>query len=51
MPTLSPAGEDMMMRGHNDFNGQRLKGKRTPLITQPMNENTGAAHIRANLRD
>ena len=46
MPTLTLTGEDMMMRGHNDFNDSRLKGKKNTFDYQPINE-AQAAHIRA----
>lgn len=45
MPTLTLTGEDMMMRGHNDFNDSRLKGKKNVFDYQPMDAET-AAHIR-----
>lgn len=46
MPTLTLTGEDMMMRGHNDFNDSRLKGKKNVFDYQPMDAEQ-AAHIRA----
>lgn len=46
MPTLTLTGEDMMMRGHNDFNDSRLKGKKNTFDYQPMDA-AQAAHIRA----
>ncbi|MEQ6201864.1 putative rhamnosyl transferase [Sulfitobacter sp. HNIBRBA2951] len=45
MPTLTLTGEDMMMRGHNDFNDSRLKGKKNVFDYQPMDAGK-AAHIR-----
>jgi hypothetical protein len=44
MPTVTFPGEDMMMRGHNDFNDSRLNGKKNVFDYQPMDEET-AAHI------
>ncbi len=46
MPTMTFTGEDMMMRGHNDFNDSRLKGKKNVFEYKPMNE-ADEAHIRA----
>jgi len=46
MPTLTLTGEDMMMRGHNDFNDSRLKGKKNVFDYQPMSTEQ-ASHIRA----
>ena len=46
MPTLTLTGEDMMMRGHNDFNDSRLGGKRNVFDYAPMDV-AKAAHIRA----
>jgi len=46
MPTMTFTGEDMMMRGHNDFNDSRLKGKKNVFDYQPMDDAT-AAHIKA----
>lgn len=46
MPTLTLTGDDMMMRGHNDFNDSRLKGKKNVFDYQPMDD-TQCAHIRA----
>lgn len=46
MPTLTLTGEDMMMRGHNDFNDSRLKGKKNIFDYQPMDAEK-TAHIRA----
>jgi hypothetical protein len=46
MPTMTFTGEDMMMRGHNDFNDSRLKGKKNVFDYQPMDVSQ-AAHIRA----
>ncbi len=45
MPTLTLTGEDMMMRGHNDFNDSRLKGKKNVFDYQPMDAEK-AVHIR-----
>lgn len=45
MPTLTLTGEDMMMRGHNDFNDSRLKGKKNVFDYQQM-DTEKAAHIR-----
>lgn len=44
MPTMTFTGEDMMMRGHNDFNDSRLKGKKNVFDYQPMTPQQ-AAHI------
>ena len=46
MPTFTLTGEDMMMRGHNDFNDSRLKGKRNVFEYKAMGDDQ-AAHIRA----
>lgn len=46
MPTMTFTGEDMMMRGHNDFNDSRLKGKKNVFDYQPMTA-TQADHIKA----
>ncbi len=46
MPTLTLTGEDMMMRGHNDFNDSRLKGKKNTFDYRPMDA-AKAAYIRA----
>lgn len=46
MPTFTMTGEDMMMRGHNDFNDSRLQGKGNSFDYQPMDA-AKAAHIRA----
>ncbi|WP_298858284.1 putative rhamnosyl transferase [uncultured Sulfitobacter sp.] len=46
MPTLTLTGEDMMMRGHNDFNDSRTEGKGNTFDYQPMDAEK-AAHIRA----
>jgi len=45
MPTLTLTGDDMMMRGHNDFNDSRLKGKKNIFDYQSMDKEQ-AAHIR-----
>lgn len=45
MPTMTFTGEDMMMRGHNDFNDSRLGGKKNVFDYQPMDD-AQAAHIR-----
>lgn len=45
MPTMTFTGEDMMMRGHNDFNDSRLKGKKNVFDYQPMDAGQ-AEHIR-----
>lgn len=45
MPTLTLTGDDMMMRGHNDFNDSRLKGKRNVFDYKPMSPEQ-AEHIR-----
>lgn len=44
MPTMTFPGEDMMMRGHNDFNDSRLSGKKNVFDYQPMDEKK-EAHI------
>ena len=44
MPTMTFTGEDMMMRGHNDFNDSRLKGKGNVFDYQPMSD-AQARHI------
>lgn len=44
MPTVTLTGEDMMLRGHNDFNDSRLKGKKNVFDYQPMTPEQ-AAHI------
>jgi hypothetical protein len=46
MPTMTFTGEDMMMRGHNDFNDSRLKGKKNVFDYQPMDVSK-AAYIKA----
>jgi len=46
MPTLTLTGEDMMMRGHNDFNDSRLGGKKNVFDYRAMDAEK-AAHIRA----
>ena len=45
MPTMTLTGEDMMMRGHHDFNDSRLKGKKNVFDYQPMTSQQ-AKHIR-----
>jgi hypothetical protein len=45
MPTMTCTGEDMMMRGHNDFNDSRLKGNKNVFDYKAMS-NAEAAHIR-----
>lgn len=45
MPTMTFTGEDMMMRGHNDFNDSRLTGKRNVFDYQAMDA-AKSAHIR-----
>ncbi len=46
MPTVTFAGEDMLIRGHNDFNDSRQKpGVRTPKLT-PLDA-AGKAHFKA----
>ena len=45
LPTLTLTGEDMMMRGHNDFNDSRLKGKKNVFDYKAMDVEK-AAHIR-----
>lgn len=45
MPTMTFTGEDMMMRGHNDFNDSRLKGKKNVFDYQSMSTEQ-ARHIR-----
>lgn len=45
MPTMTFTGEDMMLRGHNDFNDSRLKGKKNVFDYQPMTGDQ-ARHIR-----
>ncbi|WP_176250662.1 MULTISPECIES: putative rhamnosyl transferase [unclassified Sulfitobacter] len=45
MPTMTFTGEDMMMRGHNDFNDSRLKGKKNVFDYQVMSPEQ-ARHIR-----
>lgn len=44
MPTVSFTGEDMMLRGHNDFNDSRLKGKKNVFDYQTMTH-AQALHI------
>jgi len=44
MPTITFTGEDMMMRGHNDFNDSRLQGKKNVFDYQAMTTEQ-AAHI------
>lgn len=44
MPTFTLTGEDMMMRGHNDFNDSRLKGKKNTFDYRPMTK-AQATHI------
>ncbi|WP_037228481.1 putative rhamnosyl transferase [Roseobacter sp. GAI101] len=44
MPTMTFTGEDMMMRGHNDFNDSRLKGKKNVFDYKAMTDEQ-AAHI------
>jgi hypothetical protein len=44
MPTMTFTGDDMMMRGHNDFNDSRLKGKGNVFDYQTMND-AQARHI------
>lgn len=46
MPTFTMTGEDMMMRGHNDFNDSRQKGNAKSFDYQPMNTEQ-AAHIKS----
>ncbi|WP_254796790.1 glycosyltransferase [Sulfitobacter albidus] len=46
MPTVTFTHSDMMLRGHNDFNDSRLKGKKNVFDYQPMDADQ-AAHIRA----
>jgi len=46
MPTFTMTGEDMMMRGHNEFNDSRLAGKKNTFDYQPM-DSVQAEHIRA----
>ena len=46
MPTMTFTGEDMMMRGHNDFNDSRLKGKKNVFDYKAMTAEQ-AAHIHA----
>lgn len=46
MPTMTFTGEDMMMRGHNDYNDSRLKGKKNVFDYKAMNASE-VAHIRA----
>ena len=46
MPTVTIAGEDMLIRGHNDYNDSRQKpGIRTPKLT-PLDP-TGKAHFKS----
>ncbi len=44
MPTMTFTGEDMMLRGHNDFNDSRLKGKKNVFDYQSMSPEQ-ALHI------
>lgn len=46
MPTVTLTGEDMMMRGHNDFNDSRTAGKGNTFDYQPLDA-AKAAYIRA----
>jgi hypothetical protein len=46
MPTVTLTGEDMMMRGHNEFNDSRIGGKKNVFDYKPMTK-VQAAHIRA----
>lgn len=45
MPTMTFTGEDMMMRGHNDYNDSRLQGKKNVFDYQPLSPEQ-AVHIR-----
>lgn len=45
MPTMTFTGEDMMMRGHNDFNDSRLKGKKNTFDYKALSD-VEATHIR-----
>lgn len=44
MPTMTFTGEDMMMRGHNDYNDSRLTGQKNVFDYQSMDAEK-AAHI------
>lgn len=46
MPTMTFTDEDMMMRGHNDFNDSRLKGRKNVFDYQPLSARD-EAHFRA----
>ncbi|MEQ6249020.1 putative rhamnosyl transferase [Sulfitobacter sp. HNIBRBA3233] len=45
MPTVTFTGDDMMLRGHNDFNDSRLKGKNRAFDYRPLDA-AQAAHIK-----
>lgn len=44
IPTMTFTGEDMMMRGHNDYNDSRLQGNKNVFDYQPMTAEQ-SAHI------
>ena len=46
MPTVTFSGEDMLVRGHNDFNDSRQKAGVRPVPLVPLDE-AGEAHFRA----
>ncbi len=46
MPTITFPGEDMMLRGHNDFNDSRMKGGAREFDYQPLTP-AQEAHFRA----
>ncbi|MEY8841707.1 putative rhamnosyl transferase [Cribrihabitans sp. XS_ASV171] len=46
MPTITFPGEDMMLRGHNDFNDSRMKGGAREFDYQPLSR-AQEAHFRA----
>ena len=46
MPTVTFTGEDMLIRGHNDFNDSRQKANITKVDLQPLDA-AGEAHFRA----
>ncbi len=46
MPTVTFSGEDMLVRGHNDFNDSRQKDGVKPVKLTPLDA-TGEAHFRA----
>ncbi len=46
MPTVTFTGEDMMIRGHNDYNDSRQKPGVSPVRLEPLDA-AGEAHFRA----